>query len=385
MLPMRRLSGRAGVRRTAGLALALSGCLAPGVAFAADQPEPPSPLVPASPQAAMIADLYWLIFWMAVAVFVLVEGLLIYSALRFRRQAETEMPTQIHGNTRLEIAWTIAPALIIAAIFVLSLPGMGVVNAPPVAAVGEGTAVASAASNICFVGDISADEAAAFAGTQTLTVKVTGRQWWWQFEYPEYGFETATDMYVPVGAIVKLEMTSNDVIHSWWIPQLNGKQDVNPGSLSYTWFQAERSGVFEGQCAELCGASHAYMPMRVVALEPEAFQNWTQTRLQGAAEPSDALAQQGRLVFQQKGCVACHAINGVEAPAAPDPNALTYGPNLTNIGQRTQIAGVLNNSPENLRAWLHNPPEVKPGTRMPNLNLTPEELDALVAYLGNLK
>jgi cytochrome c oxidase subunit II len=350
--------------------------------------EPPSPLVPASEQAAVLADLYWLIFWMAVAVFVLVEGLLLYSAIRFRRRSDDEQPAQIHGNNRLEIAWTIAPALIVGAIFVLSLPGMAAVNAPPATAGGSAAIASAATSNICFVGSVSAEEAAAFQGTSTMTVQVTGRQWWWQFSYPEYGIETATDMYVPVGAIVKLEMTSNDVIHSWWIPQLGGKQDTNPGSISFNWFQAEREGIFEGQCSELCGDSHAYMPMRVIAVAPERFDAWMQLQSEGAAgaaAPSDPLAAQGRLVFEQKGCVACHAITGVDSTVPLNDQALTRGPNLTNIGERQQIAGVLNNSPENLRAWLANPLQVKPGTRMPNLGLTPPELDALVAYLGSLK
>jgi cytochrome c oxidase subunit II len=384
MLPQRLLQRRVSVRRALALAVAVCGGFAPSYAFA----EPPSPLIPASPQASVLADLYWLIFWMAVAVFVLVEGLLLYSAFRFRRRRDDEQPTQIHGNTRLELAWTVAPALIVAAIFAVSLPGMGIVNQPP-AETSANVAVASAASsNVCFVGSIDADSAAAFAGTSTLNIKVTGRQWWWQLDYPEYGFETATDMVVPVGAIVKLEMQSNDVIHSWWIPQLNGKQDVNPDAPSYTWFQAERAGVFEGQCTELCGDSHAYMPMRVVAVAPDEFERWAQAQSSikaQATQPSDPLAAQGRLLFEQKGCVSCHAIDGVEAQVPLNDAALTRGPNLSNFGGRTQVAGVLSNTPEHLAQWLANPQDVKPGTRMPNLALSQQEIDSLVAYLESLK
>lgn len=382
IVPMRLPLGGAGVCRGAGLAVALLSSLAPTLTYA-DEPVSPSPLLPASPEAALLADLYWLVFWMAVAVFVLVQGLLLYSAIRFRRRNENEQPAQIHGNARLELAWTVAPALIIAAIFVLSLDGMNAVNAPPAAAGGL-AAVASANSNICFVGDLEAEEAAAFAGTSTLTVQVTGHQWWWRLGYPEYGFETATDMYVPVGAVVKLEMESKDVIHSWWVPQLNGKQDVNPGSKSYSWFQAEREGVFEGQCSELCGDSHAYMPMRVIAVAPEAFQRWTEGQAKGsptANAPTEPLAAQGRLLYEQKGCASCHAISGV---ATKTPSG-QVGPNLTNIAGRTQIAGYLNYSRENMAAWLKNPQTVKPGTKMPNLQLKQEEIDALVAYLDTLK
>jgi cytochrome c oxidase subunit 2 len=320
----------------------------------------------------MIANLYWLVFFMSVAVFIVVEGLLIYSIIRFRRRSDDELPVQVHGNTRLELAWTIGSGLIAAAVLIPSVPVLFATLQPPE------DAVSAAASNVCFVSDIEGDDAAAFLGTSTLDIEVAGYQWWWEMNYPAYGITTAADMYVPVGAVVKLKMTSLDVAHSWWIPQLGGKQDVYPGAWTYTWFQATRPGVFEGHCTELCGVSHAYMPMRVVAVSQAEFEQWTQQQLAEAPEPTDELAMQGRDLFTEKGCVGCHSINGISSEAR-------VGPNLTHLATRAQIGGILAFNEENLRTWLDDPLAVKPGVKMPDLGLSDEELDALAAYLATLE
>jgi cytochrome c oxidase subunit 2 len=350
----------------------LAGLVMPEIASAQSQ-TPPSPLLPSSPNAELVAGLYWLVFWMAVVVFILVEGLLIYAAIRFRRRDPDELPEQIHGHTRAEIAWTIGPALISAAIFVLSLQVMWQ-DRPPDA---DGVSAVAVAS-VCFTSDVSAQEVADFLAASTLTVKVTANQWWWEMDYTDYGFLTAADMYVPVGEVVVLEMTSRDVVHSWWIPQLGGKRDVYPGINTYAWFQVTEPGVYEGHCTEMCGDSHSYMPMRVIALEPENFEQWADRQLGGAPEPTTPLATQGQELFRTRGCVGCHAVQGVGT-------AGRAGPALTNIASRDQIAGIMPYDTTNMRGWLRNPAEVKPGTRMPNLNLTEEELDALVAYLDTLK
>lgn len=352
--------------------VAVVGLAVPGV-VAAQSSETPSPLLPASPNASLVAGLYWAVFWMAVVVFILVEGLIIYSAIRFRRRSEDEQPVQVHGNARAEIAWTIGPALIAAAIFGLSLQVM-LVDRPPTE---DGVSAVSVAS-VCFNSDISAEEAAAFLAVSTLKIDVTGKQWWWQFEYPDYGFNTATDMYVPVGEVVVLDITSQDVIHAWWIPQLGGKQDAYPGATTYTWFQVTEPGVYEGHCTELCGSSHAYMPSRVIALEPAEFEQWAQQRLTAVPAPTTPLTQRGQQLFGERGCAGCHAIGGVSDSA-------NVGPNLSNIASRRQIAGLMPYNPENLRSWLRDPAGIKPSAKMPNLNLSDEELDALVAYLDTLR
>lgn len=352
--------------------VALASLVLPSIA-AAQEATSPSPLLPASPNAGLVAGLYWVVFWMAVVVFVLVEGLLIYATLRFRRRHDDEQPIQVHGNNRMELAWTIGPALIAVAIFVLSLQVM-LTDRPPDA---EGVSAVSVAS-VCFNSDVSPDEAAAFLAVSTLTVQVTGKQWWWQLEYPDYGFTTAADLYVPVGEVVVLQLSSQDVVHSWWIPQLGGKQDVYPGTTTYTWFQVTEPGIYEGHCTELCGDSHAYMPMRVVALEPDAFEAWAGQQQAAVAEPATDLTQRGRELVSEKGCVGCHVLNGInEGPGV--------GPNLSTIASRRQIAGIMPYNPENMRTWLSNPAAVKPGAKMPNLNLTDEELDALVSYLDTLQ
>jgi cytochrome c oxidase subunit 2 len=356
----------------AGISLVLVAVLFWPELAAAQSTTTPSPLLPASPNASLVAGLYWLVFWIAVVVFILVEGLLIYSVLRFRRRSDDELPTQVHGNTRMEIAWTVGPALIAVAIFGFSLQVM-LADRPPDA---EGVAAISVAS-VCFGSDVSADEVADFLAVSTLTVEVTGKQWWWEINYADYGFTTATDMYVPVGEVVVLQMTSQDVVHSWWIPQLGGKQDVYPNTTTYAWFQATEPGVYEGHCTELCGDSHAYMPMRVVALESSQFEQWASQQQTPVIEPGSPLAQQGAELMRTKGCVGCHSLRGVS-------EASRVGPNLTHMASRTQIAGMMPYSTENMRSWLADPSQ-KPGARMPDLNLTQEELDALVAYLDTLK
>lgn len=368
MLPLRLSKAR---RFCFAIFLALFGLSIPQIALA--QSSTPSPLLPASPNASLIAALFWAVFFMAVVVFLAVEGLLIYSAIRFRRRSDDEMPTQVYGNTRMEIVWTSGSALIAAAVFLLSVIVI-FENQPPVA-----DEVALAASNVCFTTDVGGEQVAAFLGTSTLDVEIVGHQWWWEMNYPAYGANTATDMYVPVGSVVKLQMTSIDVVHSWWIPQLAGKEDVYPGATTYTWFQVQEAGTYEGHCAELCGASHAYMPMRVIAVSPEEFELWAQKQVSDAPEPGDGtLAAQGKELFSSRGCVGCHAISGVNTLAR-------VGPNLTNIAGRVQIAGLMPYSEDNMRRWLQDPVAVKPGALMPNLQLSSEEVEALTAYLHTLE
>jgi cytochrome c oxidase subunit 2 len=311
---------------------------------------PPSTLNPAGPNSAAIADLFNIVLIIATVVFVVVEGLILISAFRFRRRSkDTSEPTQVHGNTKAEIAWTILPALIVVTLFVMALQTQQTLDAKPAAA------------------------------AEQMTVKVIGHQFWWEYQYPDLGITTATDLVIPTGKVVNLELSSVDVIHSFWIPQLNGKTDAFPNHVNYTWIQANTPGVYYGQCAELCGASHANMRAVVVAKTPEEFEQWVKEQQAPAAEPTDALAQQGQLVFSAGACIGCHAIAGTAA------NGKT-GPDLTHVGSRTSLAGgMLTNTEGNLRRWLANPPALKPGSIMPNLNLTRTEIDALTAYLQSLK
>jgi cytochrome c oxidase subunit 2 len=212
-----------------------------------------------------------------------------------------------------------------------------------------------------------------------MTVKVIGHRFWWEYQYPDLNITTATDLVIPTGKVVNLELSSVDVIHSFWIPQLNGKTDAFPNHINTTWIQANTPGVYYGQCAELCGPSHANMRATVIAKTPEEFDQWVKDQQAGAAQPTEALAQQGQQVLLAGACIGCHAIEGTAAQGK-------VGPNLTHMASRTSIAGgMLTNTEGNLKRWLTNPPAVKPDSVMPNLNLSQSDIAALTAYLLTLK
>ncbi|HLF26855.1 MAG TPA: cytochrome c oxidase subunit II [Anaerolineae bacterium] len=323
------------------------------VAVFAQPDGPPSALDPASPVSTEIANLHNLVLIIAVVIFVLVEGLLLLSALRFRRNPQvTVEPPQVHGNTRLEIAWTVAPALVVVALFVLTVRAQQSIDA----------------------------SAQAVDGSTPITVEVEGHQWWWEFRYPDLGITTANEMVIPVGRTMNLQVSSVDVIHSFWVPELGGKTDAIPTLTNRTWLRADAPGEYYGQCAELCGVSHAYMRLVVRAVPQAEFDAWAQGQAQNAIEPTDPAIQAGRDVFANGPCVGCHVIRGI-------PQAVGQtGPDLTHFAGRPYIgAGILGHTPYNLARWLADPPGVKPGSLMPNLNLSRQDIDALVAYLESLK
>jgi cytochrome c oxidase subunit II len=216
-----------------------------------------------------------------------------------------------------------------------------------------------------------------------LLVRVTGYQWWWKVEYPDsvpQGWITdANEIHVPVGKPVLVELASNDVIHSLWIPNLGGKKDLIPKYRDTLWFQAERPGVYRSQCAEFCGHQHAKMALEVVVHESDDFERWRQQSRRWAPSPVDTLARRGQEVFMAGRCVLCHAIAGT-------PAGSRVGPDLTHIAsRRTLAAGTLANTRGNLAAWITDPQQVKPGANMPPNALAPADLDALLAYLQSLK
>ena len=336
------------------LATLLLALVLPTPAFA--EPDgPPSALNPASPAAAEIASLHSVVLIIAVVIFMVVEGLLLIAAFRFRRKPkDTGEPVQIHGNTRLEIAWTVVPALIVISLFVLTLRAQQSIDAA----------------------------AASPDGGAPLNVEVIGHRWWWEFRYPDQKVTTAGELVIPVGRIVNLKVTapSNDVIHSFWVPELNGKTDAIPGVVNKTWLKADRPGQFYGQCAELCGVSHANMRFVVSAVSAEEFDGWAKNQARDAAVPTDDAAKAGQQVFASGPCIGCHVIRGI-------PQAVgNTGPDLTHVASRPYIAGgILPLTSLNLSRWLANPPEIKPGSIMPNLNLSTADIDSLVAYLQTLK
>jgi len=330
---------------TAAVALAL---VSAAPAYAQDG-VPPSALDPKGPNGAAISSLFGIVLAIAAVVFVIVEGMLLFSAWRFRqRPNDTTEPKQVHGNTRFEIAWTIAPAIIVVVLFVLALQTQQTLDAKPAPV------------------------------SDQLNVKVIGHQWWWEYQYTDLNITTATDLVIPVGKVVNLDITAADVIHSFWIPQLNGKTDAFPNRINHSWIQADAAGTFYGQCAELCGPSHANMRAVVIAKDQADFDAWVQQQLATPTAKTD-LAAQGEQLFLGGACIGCHMVNGTTAQGK-------VGPNLTHVGSRTSIAGgTLTATEGNFKRWLKNPPAIKPGSLMPNLNLSDADINALTAYLMSLK
>jgi len=356
-----------------------------GTACSRDFPQ--TTLAPKGDLARIEDDIFYTTVKWATLVFVLVEGALVYAIFRFRGKPGDAEPDQIHGNTVVEIVWTVIPALILAVIAVPTVKAIFKENETP-------------------------------KGSDVLTVEVIGHQWWWEFRYPSLNLTTANELHVPVGRTVSLKMGAYDVIHSFWLPQFAGKRDVFPNRETRLWFTAEEPGEYTGQCAEFCGVQHGRMAFRVVAQDAAAFTAWSdhmktlgappaaptpakpdsvKTSSAGAAvqEPAgkpgagapqadsakaapaeDPLVAQGQKLFLMKGCVGCHSLVAYNAPQG------LLGPNLANVGARTYIAaGTLPNTDENLAHWIRVPQDVKHGVLMPNLGVTEDEAKALVAFL----
>jgi cytochrome c oxidase subunit 2 len=252
-------------------------------------------------------------------------------------------------------------------------------------AIGVGAAVAATVAIIAAFTVLSffTTRALSVAGSDDLTIKVRGLQWWWGVEYfgstPDQRFETANEIHIPVGRKVRLQLEGLDVIHSFWVPSLAGKQDLIPGRPNELTIRAERAGVYRGQCAEFCGLQHAHMAFFVIAEEQGAFEEWLRRQRQGAIPAADAEASAGQQAFMSRQCAACHTIRGTAASG-------TTGPDLTHVGSRKTIAaGLLETTRGSLAAWIADPQTLKPGNNMPMVPLSPDELRAISAYLAGLK
>jgi cytochrome c oxidase subunit 2 len=336
------------VRRTSVLLslLLFLGVVLPAVLAGCTPANPQSTFDAQGPVARMQLRLFYIIFWAAVFVFVSVEGILLYTVIRFRRRPGQGVPPQFHGNTPLEIGWTLAPAVVLIVIAVPTVTTMFRLANPP--------------------------------SEDRIHVRVVAHQWWWEFQYPELGVVAANEMHIPAGRVVTLTLESEDVIHSFWVPKLAGKTDIIPTRKNTMWLQADAPGTYFGQCAEFCGIAHALMRLRVIAQPKEEFEVWVQVQ-RAAPEPPLGEAARGAQIFAAGACVACHTLAGTPAQGR-------VGPNLTHFASRQTLgAGLLDRSPENVAKWLKDPQAVKPGNKMPNLNLQDEEIRALVAYLESLK
>jgi cytochrome c oxidase subunit 2 len=314
---------------------------------------PQNTLDPAGEGARDIANLIVPVFVVAGVIFVVVQTVLLVSVVRFRDRGDSAetAPKQTHGHTPLEVVWTIIPFLILVVIAI-----------PTVRLIWKQHTVPKNAG--------------------ILEVKVTGHQWWWEYEYPNDGVRTANELHIPAGRDVKLTLTSVDVVHSFWIPRLAGKQDVIPGKERVLVLRADRpeSEPLFGQCVEFCGISHANMRLRAVVQSEADFEAWLEAQRQPAATPQPgSKAAEGQRVFETGACIGCHTIAGTNAQGR-------VGPDLTHLASRSTFAGsMFDLNGENLSAWLHDPPAAKPGTKMPNLGLSDSDVESLVAYLQSLK
>jgi cytochrome c oxidase subunit 2 len=312
-----------------------------------------SSLDPHSSQALHLANLIWFFLLVCGAIWVAVVAALCMAVLR-RRSGTDSVPEedspQQHRRKSIVVGGLVVLTVVILAAFGLS--------------------------------SFYATRDFAWTDTQTLTLKITAQQWWWQVEYQNKDAHqvlvTANEIHIPVGRPVTLELDAADVIHSFWVPNLMGKQDMIPGRKNFITLRADRPGLFRGQCAEFCGLEHAKMAFLVFA-EPQAkFEAWRRHQLQAAQPPGDPKRKRGLDIFVHGPCASCHAIAGTEAGGQNAPDLTHFG------GRATIAAGLFHNTPQNLERWLADPQEVKPGSNMPEVPLSPTDRAALVAYLEGL-
>jgi len=334
-----------------GLALLLTSCAL------IDADSKLTTFEPAGPNAERIDGLFWLVFWIATAVFALVFGAILFIMFVFRdrgREGARE-PKQTHGSTKLEVAWTVIPALILAGIAIPTIPA---------------------------VFDLTG------CSEDSMEVEVIGHQWWFEYRYPDFGVTTANVLVMPVDEEVCANLTSDDVLHNLWIPALHGKRYLVPGKTTILPLEASETGEYWGHCGEFCGLSHSLMRTRVQVVERAEFDAWVESQLQPAALPVvGEPGYDGYQVFLAKACTQCHTVRFAEEGAsnivAPE---ILHGPELTHFASRNVFAGAT--LPEEgetweqaLKRWLADPPNVKPGSFMPDLALTEEEIDALIVWL----
>src|ERR1700723_835304 len=313
----------------------------------------PSTLVPESTPAHQIFDLSIFVVAIAGGIFLVVGGLLAVALFRFRARVTDPAgePAQIYGSNQIELAWTVIPILIVVVLFLTT------------------------ARIIFAIQDAPKPKTA-------LDVTVVGHQFWWEFRYPKYGVVTANELHIPASSNTApeatfLKLTSADVNHSFWIPQLAGKTDLIANHVNTMWMDPQKPGLYLGQCAQFCGSQHAMMLLRVYVDTPEQFDTWIKNQQLPALE--DSAVEAGRMVFEKQACMNCHTVSGTVATGR-------FGPHLTHIMSRTTLAsGAMDNTPENLRQWIKSPDTFKSGALMPAMQLTDEQLDRVTAYLETLK
>ena len=302
---------------------------------------------PQSPGAQATFDLGILSTIIFTLIFVAVAGTIVYSLIRFRWREGEPDPKQIAGHKTVELVWTAIPLAIVIFLFVLTARTMSVVDPAPPA---------------------------------QPDLVVIGHQFWWEARYTGSGAIVANEIHLPVGKPFAVRLESADVVHELWVAGISRKIEAIPGRPNYLWLEATNPGTYTGVCTEFCGVQHAWMRFRVVAEDAAAFAAWEQAQLQPAASPTDPVAIQGLTLFREMSCVNCHAIKGLAGEKTG------VGPDLTHLASRGILAGgVSDNTSDNLRLWLEDPQQVKPGVLMPNYHLSPEQLTQLMSYFETLR
>ena len=303
---------------------------------------------PAGIQAARVSHLWWVMFWICAVVWAAVAVAALVAIARGRRGSSTATDAQIGRSV------TVAGGLSVAALL-----------------------------GLLFQSIVTGRALDTLRSPDALRIQVTGNQWWWDVQYehavPSLRVTTANEIHIPVGRAIRFDLLSTDVIHSLWIPNLQGKIDLVPGRLNELWLRADQPGVYRGQCAEYCGLQHAKMALVVVADSPDDFERWLAANRAPASPPTTPEQQRGRDIFERGPCAMCHTIAGTSAGGRSAPD-------LTHLASRSTIgAGTLPNTKGYLAGWIADPQHVKPGNRMPPPGLNGEELQAVLAYLENLK
>ena len=307
---------------------------------------------PVSTPASSIAKVAWFVLAICLGIFLTVGGLLAYSVIRFRARPgdDPREPAQLYGSNQIEFAWTAIPVLIVVVLVLTTIRTIY-------------------------------DVQAAAEPPNALHVRVIGHQWWWEFQYSDLGIVTANELHVPLSDPVHpaptwLRLESADVAHSFWVPRLAGKTDVIPNKINTMWIDPHQPGVYLGQCAEFCGTQHALMLIRVIVEPRPAFDQWVAAQQRSVNANSTA---HGRQVFVSNSCVSCHAVRGTSASG-------TFGPDLTHLMSRQTLgSGAALNTPNNLKIWIRNPSAIKPGSLMPAMNLSENDLNDLVTWMVTLK
>jgi cytochrome c oxidase subunit 2 len=313
---------------------------------------------PAGPQSYQISRLWWLMFYVCAFVFVLVIGA---TAIAIRRRGNDQaeafavMNPSEQGENRRRNVVVAATSLTILILFVFLIVSFSIGRS--------------------LTGDL--------ANKNAFTIEITGHQWWWEVRYLDQSasniFTTANEIHIPIGVPVTFNLRAGEVIHSFWVPNLSGKKDLIPGKVASIWLQADQPGLYRGQCAEYCGLQHAHMALWIFAESQAQFNAWRQNQTQTSIQAATESQRRGQQVFLSSSCVMCHAINGTAAGS-------NVGPNLTHVASRSMIAAAtLQNTRDHLQQWVTNSQAIKPGNKMPQNDLKPEDLQSLLDYLESLK